>query len=245
MTGPHPNKGPFTTSYDNDWLGRLATVSLPDGETVRNDYDTGGRLKRVVGTNDCTELGLLTTSVDATATTITVTEYQHGDPASSWNPTLPFTIRLDGEQLNVTARTPGIVPGTFDYTVERGVNGTVLRPDGGSRTPRAPPSSVDVAVPCVHSYLDNQRYDVYGTTSQRQTGDGVVDTTYRDVDTRRAQRSLGDVAGRDTAAHEPQVRLRPRRQREAVPQRAAGGRPVALRRADDAELHLRRPLPAA
>ena len=57
MTGPHPNTGPFTTSYDNDWLGRLATVSLPDGETVRNDYDTGGRLKRVVGTNDCTRAG--------------------------------------------------------------------------------------------------------------------------------------------------------------------------------------------
>ena len=183
MTGPHPNKGPFTTSYDNDWLGRLATVSLPDGETVRNDYDTGGRLKRVVGTNDCTELGLLTTSVDATATTITVTEYQHGDPASSWNPTLPFTIRLDGEQLNVTARTPGTVPGTFDYTVERGVNGTVLVPTAAPHSSGAT-VKVDVAVPCVHSYLDNQRYDVYGTTSQRRTGDGVVDTTYRDVDTR-------------------------------------------------------------
>jgi RHS repeat-associated protein len=127
---------------------------------------------------------VLTTSVDATATTITVTEYQHGDPASSWSPMLPFTIRLDGEQLRVTARTPGTVPGTFDYTVERGINGTVLLPTAAAHTSGAT-VRVDVSVPCVHSYLDNQRYDVYGQTSQRQTGDGVVDTTYRDVDTRR------------------------------------------------------------
>ena len=74
--------------------------------------------------------------------------------------------------------------GTFDYTVERGVNGTVLVPTAAPHASGAT-VRVDVAVPCVHGYLDNQRYDVYGTTSERQTGDGVVDTTYRDVDTRR------------------------------------------------------------
>ena len=187
MTGPHPNTGPFTTSYDNDWLGRLSTVSLPDGETVRNDYDTGGRLTEVVGNRDCRELGVLTTATNATATTITVTEYQHADPASSWAPTLPFTITLGSEQVRVTARTPGTTAGNFVYTVERGVNGTLEVPTAG---PHAAGSSImaDVAVPCFYRYLDQQRYDVYGRTSERMTGNGVQSTTYRNVDTRRLER---------------------------------------------------------
>ena len=203
MTGPHPNTGPFTTSYDNDWLGRLATVSLPDGETVRNDYDTGGRLKSVVGTNDCTELG----PADDLGRRHRDDHHRHRVPARrpgvELDPTLPFTIRLDGEQLNVTARTPGAVAG--HVRLHRRARRQRHRPGSRPRPPTVsvPTVKVDVAVPCVHSYLDNQRYDVYGQTSQRQTGDGVVDTTYRDVDTEAAHGSLGDVAGRDTAAHEP------------------------------------------
>ncbi|MDC5697944.1 hypothetical protein OO014_11795 [Intrasporangium calvum] len=183
-TGPHPNTGPFTTDYANDWLGRLATVSLPDGEVVTNGYDAGGRLSRVTGSKDCRELGVLTAAIDALQTTITVTEYEHADPASAFAPTLPFTITIDGEQLRVTARVPGAVAGTFDYTVERGINGTLEVP---TATGHGVGASVmaDAAVTCFYRYLDLQRYDVYGEVSQRRTGNGVTDTTYRDVHTRR------------------------------------------------------------
>ncbi|GAB3051208.1 hypothetical protein GCM10027053_08200 [Intrasporangium mesophilum] len=189
MTGPHPNKGPFTTDYDNDWLGRLATVSLPDGEVVRNDYDAGGRLDRVVGLKDCTALGTLTSAIDATQTTITVTEPPHADPASAFNPTLPFTIKVDGEQMRVTARVPGAVAGTFDYTVDRGINGTLLTPTAAAHTAGAAVTA-DVAVPCLYKYLDDQEYDVYGQTALRKNGNGVVNTTFRDEDTRRLTRQL-------------------------------------------------------
>ena len=187
MTGPHPNKGPFTTTYDNDWLGRLGRVSLPDGEVVRNGYESGGRLTTVTGTRDCRELGSLTSAVTATATAITVTELAHADPAPSWSPVLPFTITVDKEQMRVTARTPGAVAGTFVYTVERGINGTVLLPTNVAHGAGAAVTA-DTAVPCVYSYLNQQRYDVYGQVSQRNTGDGVVETTYRDADTRRLDR---------------------------------------------------------
>ena len=187
MTGPHPNTGPFTTAYDHDWLGRLASVTLPDGEVVTNGYDAGGRLSRVTGSKDCRELGVLTAAIDAIQTTITVTEYEHADPAGTFTPTLPFTVTIDGEQLRVTARVPGAVAGTFDYTVERGINGTLEMP---TATGHAAGASVmaDDAVMCFYRYLDLQRYDVYGEVSQRTTGDAVTDTTYRDVHTRRLDR---------------------------------------------------------
>lgn len=187
MTGPHPNTGPFTTTYDNDWLGRLASVSLPDGEVVTNDYDAGARLTKITGTRDCTQLGVLTTAVDALATTITVTEFQHADPASAFSPALPFTVTIGGEALRVTARVAGAVAGTFDYTVERGINGTLEIP---TAAPHAAGASVvsDTTIECVYRYLDQQRYDVYGKVSERKLGNGVTDTTYRDVHTRRLDR---------------------------------------------------------
>ena len=42
MFTKHPNNGPFTTTFDYDWLGRLGSVTLPDAETVTNNYDAGG-----------------------------------------------------------------------------------------------------------------------------------------------------------------------------------------------------------
>ena len=176
MLGDHPNNGPWTTRYDQDWLGRLHTVTLPDGdggadgETVTNGYDSGGRLNQVTGTKECLDLAVLVSAVDATQTSITVRENTTGAPA------LPFTIRIDGEEMQVTSRVPGAEPGVWIYTVVRGTNGTVEVPTNVAHSAGAKVRS-SVAVTCAYSYLERREYDEFGVQSFQQVGNGHPDPT--------------------------------------------------------------------
>jgi RHS repeat-associated protein len=190
MLGRHPNNGPWTTGYDYDFLGRLSTVDLPDGETVVNDYDHGGQLSQVRGVKACTDLGSLTTAIDDVQTTITVTE----NPTSDL-PALPFTIRVGGEQMLVTDRTATADPTQWTYTVVRGVNGTVLTPTNTAHKAGASVST-DAEITCHYRYLDRREYDEFGTRAFQSLGNDVWTRYTRDADTRRlaAQRTMSPAA---------------------------------------------------
>ena len=177
----HPNNGPWTTEFDYDFLGRLADVSLPDGETVINDYDHGGQLSKVEGEKACTDLGQLTAGIDATQTTITVTE----NPLAE-EPALPFTLRIGGEQLQVTARTATANPTQWTYTVVRGINGTVLEPTNVPHSAGAPVRT-DEPVVCLYRYLDRREYDVFGSRAFQAVGNDVSTQYTRNAQTRRLE----------------------------------------------------------
>lgn len=167
MQGKHPNRGPFTTSYDFDFLGRLANAVLPDGETVTNDYDHGGQLSNVSGAKACTSLGRLTSAIDAVQTVITVTENPLLAP-----PTLPFTIWIDKEQLQVTDRTATSVVNQYTYKVVRGINGTAILPTNVPHSAGAGIRS-DATLTCNYGYLDRREYDEFGTRAFQSVGNGV------------------------------------------------------------------------
>jgi RHS repeat-associated protein len=179
LNGRHPNDGPFKTTFDYDWLGRLASVTLPDAETVTNDYDAGGRLNNVSGAKSCTTLGTLTAAIDATQTTITVTETPSTGP-----PSLPFTIRIGGEQLRVTARTATADPSRWTYTVVRGINGTPEAPTNAAHGAGAAITS-DTAFMCKYAYLDRREYDEFGSRVFEAVGNKVKTQYTREPDTRR------------------------------------------------------------
>jgi RHS repeat-associated protein len=194
MLGRHPNSGPWTTSYDQDWLGRLRTVTLPDGpggsggEIVTNGYDSGGRLNRVTGAKTCTDLGTLTAAIDATQTSITVTEHTTSAPA------LPFVIQIDGEQLSVVDRQPTGNPEVWTYTVVRGINGTPPAPTNAAHALGASVTTL-VAVTCAYRYLDTRQYDEFGVQAFQQVGNGIQTTTSREPDTRRLSQITSKLAG--------------------------------------------------
>jgi len=198
MLGDHPNNGPFTTEFDQDWLGRLGTVKLPDGEdgatgvtgeTVTNHYDAGGRLNRITGTKSCHDLGDLVSAIDATQTSITVREHTTGSPA------LPFVIRIDGEELRVTDRvqSPGD-PEVWNYTVERGINGTILLPTNVAHSLGATVNTID-EVTCAFGYLDRREYDEFGVLAFQQVDNGVQTRLVRDPATRRLEEIRSVLAG--------------------------------------------------
>ena len=184
MRGRHPNKGPFTTTFDYDWLGRLGSVTLPDAETVTNDYDAGGRLSDVSGAKACTAIGTLTAAIDATQTTITVTENPNTGP-----PSMPFTIRIGNEQLRVTARTATADPSRWTYTVERGINGTAELPTNVAHGAGDRVTS-DAAFTCRYRYLDRREYDEFGSRAFQAVGNKVATKYTREPDTRRLSGQL-------------------------------------------------------
>lgn len=187
MRGKHPNSGPFTTTFDYDWLGRLGSVVLPDGETVSNGYDAGGRLNRVTGSKTCTDLGTLAAPIDATTTTITVAENPHAGASNT--PATPFTIHIDVEQLRVTARTATAVEGLWEYTVERGINGTVDLPTAAPHGVGANVVS-DTPLACTYRYLDQLAYDTFGQVAFQGMGNDTTSQVTREPDTRRLARAL-------------------------------------------------------
>ena len=194
MHTDHPNNGPWTTRYDQDWLGRLHTVTLPDGdggadgETVENAYDSGGRLNQVTGTKQCLDLGALVSAIDATQTSITVRENTTGAPAP------PFTIRVDGEELLVTARVAGAAPGTWVYTVVRGTNGTIEVPTNVAHSAGATVRSA-VEVTCSYSYLERREYDEFGVQAFQQVANDIRTRWVRNPATRRLEEIRSHLQG--------------------------------------------------
>jgi YD repeat-containing protein len=184
MLGRHPNNGPWTTEFDYDFLGRLADVTLPDGETVINDYDAGAQLSSVRGEKACTDLGALTFAIDATQTSITVTE----NPTTG-TPPLPFTIWIGSEQLEVTDRVATAFPDRWTYTVVRGVNGS---PDAPTNTSHAAGASVttDAELTCSYRYLDRREYDEFGSREFQSLGNDVWTEYTRNAETRRLEHQL-------------------------------------------------------
>jgi RHS repeat-associated protein len=198
MLGDHPNNGPWTTEFRQDWLGRMRTVMLPDGddgatgttgETVTNHYDAGGRLDRVTGTKSCHDLGVLVAAMDATQTSIAVRENTTGAPA------LPFVIQIGGEELRVTARVQSSTdPDVWTYTVERGINGTVDVPTNAAHSLGATVGTV-AAVTCAFGYLDRREYDEFGVMAFQQVHNGVRTRLVRDPATRRLEEIRSVMAG--------------------------------------------------
>jgi len=182
----------FTTAFDLDSFGRMATVTYPDGEDLAHEYDSGGLLTGLEGTKACTELASTATALDATSTTLVVRE------VASTTPDLPFTVRLGGEQLRVTARQE-LGDGTVAYTVARGVNGTVEVPTAVAH-PAGTKVSSNVAVKCTYRYLDHQEYDEFEDRRTRGTGNGAGTITSFDylgrlerILTTSAERRVQDV----------------------------------------------------
>lgn len=166
MVDDHWKMGTLRTETDHDWLGRVASIGYPDGETVSNDYDRGGSLESVTGTKACTDLGTLAAAVDDAQTTITVVENPLDAP-----PSVPFTIRIGDEQLRVTARVAGATAGEWVYTVERGINGTVDVPTVAAHDAGAAVTSDDPLV-CRYRYLDRRAYDEFARNVFEQVGNG-------------------------------------------------------------------------
>jgi YD repeat-containing protein len=181
MRDDHWKLGELKTTFDYDWLGRLGTVGLYDGETMSYRYDHGGSLDEVSGAKQCTDVGTLAAPVDATSTTITVNE----NPLET--PPLPFTIRIGGEQLRVTDRVATGVPGQFLYTVQRAVNGTSDAPTAAAHGAGASVAADDPVV-CDYRYLDTRQYDQFGQVALEQVGNGDRTRYTRDDETRRLTR---------------------------------------------------------
>jgi RHS repeat-associated protein len=195
MQDDHWNRGAIRTTFDHDWLGRLASVGYPDGETLTNDYDLGGQLASVTGTKECADdLGVLTTAIDATQTTIRVTE----TPLTA-APTLPFTITIDGEQMQVTARTETTVASQFDYTVVRGTNGTVELPTNAEHGAGSKVKIQGQVLTCAYRYMDRQEYDVFGDPAFRQVGNDNQTRYVRDARNRRLDRQVTTAPATGTA----------------------------------------------
>jgi len=194
MRDDHWNRGPIRTTWDYDWLGRLHTVGYPDGETLTNDYDLGGQLASVTGAKECADLGVLTAAVDAAQTTIRVTETPLTEP-----PTVPFTITVGEEQMRVTARTATAVANQFDYTVERGINGTVEVPTAAPHGAGAKVTIDDQVLTCAYRYLDRQEYDVFGDAAFRQVGNDNQTRYVRDERNRRLDRQVTTAPATGTA----------------------------------------------
>lgn len=157
----------YTTGFVHDSLGRLDTLSYPDGEVLSHEYDSGGLLTGLQGEKDCTAQGRLVNAIDAVQTTIVVTEL------ASTAPALPFPVMIDGEQLRVIDRVPTGQPDEFTYTVERGINGTLEVPTAVAHPAGAKVTS-DVVVTCSYRYLDRQEYDQFLDRRLRETGNGVL-----------------------------------------------------------------------
>jgi RHS repeat-associated protein len=184
MLGRHPNNGPFTTNFDYDWLGRLASVTLPDAETVTNDYDAGGRLSKVGGSKDCTDLGSLNAAIDGVQTTITVSEN-----SAAGLPALPFTIWIGDEQLRVTDRVATADPSRWTYTVVRGINSTA---DVLTNVPHSAGAGVrtDATLTCLYRYLDRREYDEFGSRVYESVGNRVSTEYTRYPETRRLEKQV-------------------------------------------------------
>ena len=192
MNDDHWKRGNVTTTFSHDYLGRLRTVGYIDGETVTNGYDAGGSLARISGRKSCTERGTLLMAIDATQTTISVLEPRNVEP-----PVVPFTVRIDGEQLRVTARTtqPG---GIAIYTVERGINGTLLTPTAVAHLAGAA-VTFDRPLICTYRYLDRQEYDEFGDIAFRQLGNGNQTWSERYSDTRNLRRVVSTAPAQGTS----------------------------------------------
>ena len=194
MTDPHWKMGNLTTTWDYDWLGRLRTMTYPDTEQVTQDFDLGGQLKSVSGAKTCFELGTLTTAVNATQTTITVTEFPNSGP-----PLVPFTVRLQNEQVQVTARVATATPGVYTYTVVRGINGTILVPTEAPHTAGTKVVS-DQAISCTYRYLDRLEYDLHGAPAFQQVGNDNRTQYVRNSLNRRLTRQVTTAPKQGTAA---------------------------------------------
>ncbi|MGW5237402.1 toxin TcdB middle/N-terminal domain-containing protein [Monashia sp. NPDC004114] len=158
--------GRLTTSFTQDWLGRLATLTYPDGEVVTHGYDHGGQLDRMTGAKACRDVGVLTADVSSAQTTITVTETPHAAA-----PALPFLITIQGEQLRVTGRASTANPAVWTYTVDRGINGTPAAPTAAAH-PAGARVLTDAALQCSYRYLDRAEHDVFGAPQFQQVGNG-------------------------------------------------------------------------
>ncbi len=157
----------YKTTFSYDSFGRLDKLTYPDGEVLSHEYDSGGLLSGLQGAKACSQLGRLVGAIDAVQTTLTVQEV----PVTP--PPLPFTIRIDGEQMRVTARTATGKPGEYAYTVERGINGTPETPTAKSHSAGSKVIP-DVPATCIYRYLDRQEYDEFLSRRLRQTGNGVL-----------------------------------------------------------------------
>jgi RHS repeat-associated protein len=193
MRDDHWKRGQVRTTFDHDWLGRLASVGYPDGETVTSDYDLGGQLASVAGSKACADLGKLSAAIGATQTTVRVTENPLQDP-----PTVPFTITIGGEQLLVTARAATAVADRFDYTVERGVNGDISSPTAAAHSAGASVAA-DEPLTCAYRYLDRQEYDLFGNAAFRQVGNGNQTRYLRDLRNQRLDRQVTTSPAQSTA----------------------------------------------
>ncbi len=192
MNDDHWTRGNVTTSFVNDYLGRLGSVTYIDGEKVTNHYDTGGSLASITGAKTCTDLGTLALAIDATQTTMSVRETPHSEA-----PVLPFTITIGGEQMRVTARAPA-PDGTFTYTVDRGINSTLLIP---TAAPHGAGSTIttDVALTCAYRYLDRQEYDEFGDIAFRQLGNSNQSWSQHDPNTRALSRIISTAPNQGTS----------------------------------------------
>ena len=206
MVGADWKQGRLTTSFTQDWLGRLATLRYPDGEVVTHDYDNGGRLSRMAGAKTCRDVGTLTAAVDAAQTTITVAELPHDAP-----PAVPFVISVGGEQLQVVSRTATSDPAVWTYTVVRGVNGTVAAPTSAAHALGA---KVTTTAPllCAYRYVDRAEYDVLGAAAYQQVGNGNRTQWVHDPLTRRLARQVTTAPAQPRTMQAPWL-ARPRRPR--------------------------------
>ena len=184
MVGADWKQGRLSTSVTQDWLGRPAALTYPDGEVLTHRYDRGGRLEKITGAKPCNVVGTLTSAIDATQTVVSVTELPHESA-----PPLPFVIKVDGEQIRVTARTASSAPDGWLYTVERGINGTPAAPTASAHAAGADVTT-DAPLLCAYRYLDRAEYDVFGAPAFRQIGNGNRTEWVRDPETRRLARQV-------------------------------------------------------
>jgi RHS repeat-associated protein len=183
------SKVTYTTAFSYDSFSRLDSLTYPDGEVLSHEYDSGGLLSGLQGAKACTELGALVGAIDEAQTTLTVAEVAADAPA------VPFTVRIGGEQLRVTARVAGALDGQWVYTVDRGINGTPLEPTAAAHPSGATLTS-DLPLVCEYRYLDRLEYDEFLDRRLQRAGAGVLTTWSFDL-VGRLERQVTETPDRE------------------------------------------------